>query len=147
MVKTQKKYECNGTLIKNDDIQAIGETLDVLTSNNGGKLTPTIVVKEASKKNSVLHEYFEWDNTKAAKQWRIQQARNIIAGVAEVVIIKTKPSIKRSFFSVTENGQKNYVTLRKAITTKSHRKELLSKIRNHLVNTTELMDLLLEHEN
>lgn len=146
MVTKKIKYKCNGTLIKKDDIQVIGETLDALTYNNGGKLKPIDVVKEAENSDSVLHDYFEWDNNKAAKEYRLQKARNIIASVAEVVIIKSKPSIKRSFFSVNKGGQKNYVTLKKAVTNNNYRKELLSKIRNHLINTTELMDLLLEYE-
>lgn len=39
-----------------------------------GKLTPEIIVEEASKKTSKLYPFFEWNNAKAAHQWRLEQA-------------------------------------------------------------------------
>lgn len=42
------------------------------------KLTAKIVVEEAEDKKNPLHDYFEWDNSKAGQEWRIQQARVLI---------------------------------------------------------------------
>jgi len=44
-----------------------------------GVLKPEDVVSEARKINHPLHEYFIWDNSEAAKQYRIWQARHLIA--------------------------------------------------------------------
>ena len=41
-------------------------------------LTPRVLVIESSKKESPLHSCFEWDNTKAAAEYRIVQAREIL---------------------------------------------------------------------
>lgn len=45
-------------------------------ANNG--LTAEAVVKEASKKSSPLHSYFDWENDVAGKKWRLHQARMLI---------------------------------------------------------------------
>lgn len=43
-----------------------------------GALTPEIVLDEARKKTSPLHDAFEWDDTEAANRWRLEQARHLI---------------------------------------------------------------------
>jgi hypothetical protein len=43
-----------------------------------GELTAESVLEEAKNVSSPLHALFEWDNTKAAEQWRLQQARVIV---------------------------------------------------------------------
>lgn len=45
---------------------------------NEGKLTASGLLQEAKKKTSPLHGMFEWDDTKAANEYRRQQARIII---------------------------------------------------------------------
>lgn len=46
-----------------------------------GTLKPVHVVKRAKAKTSPLHSYFEWDNSKAAYQHRLEQARDLIVSV------------------------------------------------------------------
>jgi hypothetical protein len=43
-----------------------------------GELTPSIVVEEAEDEESPLHDRFEWDNDKAAHEYRLAQARTLI---------------------------------------------------------------------
>jgi len=43
-----------------------------------GLLKPAIVVEESQPKSAPLHPCFEWDNGKAATEYRLHQARNII---------------------------------------------------------------------
>lgn len=44
----------------------------------GGPLTPSRVLKHASSPHSILHARFEWDDSKAAHQYRLAQARALI---------------------------------------------------------------------
>lgn len=44
-----------------------------------GYLKPEDIVEEARKKSNRLHDYFIWDDTEAAQQYRIWQARHLIA--------------------------------------------------------------------
>lgn len=60
------------------DAQAAGETLEHLRTNHGGLLTAELVVEQARQQSSPLHGYFEWDDTEAAHQYRLEQARHLI---------------------------------------------------------------------
>jgi hypothetical protein len=46
-----------------------------------GRLTPDAVIAAAKHPKSLLHEYFEWDDSEAARQHRLYQARKLINGV------------------------------------------------------------------
>ena len=60
------------------DAQTIGEALEAIRVARGGELTPQNVVREPESPQHPLHGFFEWDNTKAAVQFRLDQARGII---------------------------------------------------------------------
>lgn len=46
-----------------------------------GQITPTDVVDAARDPASPLHGHFEWDDSAAAEEWRLAQARTLIASV------------------------------------------------------------------
>lgn len=52
---------------------------------DAGELLPEDVVREAQKKASPLHDYFDWNNKTAAHKYRIEQARELIRSVRVVV--------------------------------------------------------------
>ena len=52
-----------------------------------GKLTASQVLEVARSPDSPLHPYFEWDDSIAAEQWRLEQARELIRRVKIVVEI------------------------------------------------------------
>lgn len=60
--------------------KVVGSTLTAIYKKHGS-LTPQQVVEEAKDKKHPLHPCFEWNNTKAAMDWRLHQARNLIASV------------------------------------------------------------------
>jgi EAL domain-containing protein (putative c-di-GMP-specific phosphodiesterase class I) len=64
-----------------------------VASAHGGLLTPEAVVKEAADPASPLHRYFEWDNRKAAHQFRIEQARRLIRSVEIDVSVSASRSV------------------------------------------------------
>lgn len=65
------------------DPQAVGETLERLRAAYGGLLSPKTVVAQA-RTDAVLHPYFEWDDTAAARAHRDAQARHLIAALVLV---------------------------------------------------------------
>ncbi len=141
-MKKKKYYARSGAPFKQEEAPIYKERLDMIASNNGGKFTPELVVDDAISKSSPFHTYFEWDDTKAGEQHRLQQARNLINHIVETVVIEGKPSLQRSFFNVKNGGGKNvYVTKAVAIKVKSYRTQLLNQIITSLENTTELMKL------
>lgn len=69
------------------DLIIARDRLVELSEENNGQITTSLVLKDAKRKESPLHDYFEWDDTKAAHQHRLQQARMLIKRV-NVVIFK-----------------------------------------------------------
>lgn len=76
-----------------------------IADKNGGVLLPEDVVEEASDKRHPLHSKFNWDNTDAAHQYRIWQARQLISVSVQVIDQNTDPS--RTFVSLsTDRSEK-----------------------------------------
>jgi hypothetical protein len=69
--------------------QEIVATIAALEDRRG-RLTAEQVVEEARPQSSPLHGCFEWDDSKAAESWRIEQARDLIKRVKIVVEIEDK---------------------------------------------------------
>jgi hypothetical protein len=59
----------------------IAATLQSIADENRGRLEPDMVVDAASDPTSVLHSHFVWDDTEAARKYRIYQARELIRSV------------------------------------------------------------------
>lgn len=70
--------------------EAIAKRLEKLASLNGGRLTPDAVLQDARSKSSPLHDQFEWDDSEAAKQWRLSQARELIRSVRIEIQTETR---------------------------------------------------------
>jgi len=137
-----------GSPFRKGEAQKFGERLEYLSSKNKGKITPDVIVQDAKQKESVFHNYFEWNNSEASRQYRLQQARNLINHIVEVVVIEGKQSQQRSFFSV-KNGNNDmvYVTVKKAITTPNYRIQLLNQLIATMENITQLMKMFRSYEN
>ena len=109
--RKKMKYQWKGR------VQYIGKAEDVAKyiKSMGNNVTPELLVKRAKFKNSLIHDYFEWDNDTAAKKYRIQQAGNLLRAIEVIVDEGDGELIKvRAFHSVTEGNEKVYVSLERA---------------------------------
>jgi len=61
--------------------QTVLAQLESIAKSNGGILRPSDVIREARPVDHPLHNRFEWDNSKAASEYRLWQARELIASV------------------------------------------------------------------
>lgn len=82
-----------------------------------GGITSQLLVIEASKEDSPLHDCFEWDDTKAADKWRLEQGRCLLKNLIMAVIEdeEEKPVYVRCFVSpieVEEQGGTSYLTIK-----------------------------------
>jgi hypothetical protein len=68
-----------------------------------GALTPLVIVEESRPENAVLHERFTWDDSEAARQYRLWQARQIVQVVSFLHPEMDTPV--RSFHSVTMEAE------------------------------------------
>lgn len=69
-----------------------------------GSLTPENVIKASIDEGAILHPLFEWDNNKAAEQYRLQQARNLINNV-EIRIVQDGQPRAISVYEIVNVGE------------------------------------------
>lgn len=65
-------------------------------------ITPEEVVEFARDERTALHRYFEWDDTAAAREYRIDQARRVLRMAVTVVDAGNKPV--RALVSLSSDG-------------------------------------------
>ena len=99
----------DGSRLKGD-ADAVGHKLHEIHAKRG-KLTAPDVVEEARPPKSVLHQYFEWDNKNAAEQWRIEQARHLVASIVTVETDGDEVRPVRSFVSLNNSYEPIEVVL------------------------------------
>jgi hypothetical protein len=99
-----------------------------------GILTPHAVVKEAAKSSSPLHDYFTWDNSKAAAAYRLWEARMIIRSA--VLVRDDTASSVRYFQSVVSKvaiqgeepeDSRFYISTERALADKTLRQQVLAR--------------------
>ncbi len=69
------------------EAKVAGEYLEKLEEEHSG-LTAKIVVDDARPVGSLLHPCFEWNDTKAAEEYRMEQARLLMRSIKVVTHIK-----------------------------------------------------------
>lgn len=106
-----------------------GAELERIRNANDGKLIQAHVIDAARSNNSPLHSCFEWDNTKAAHQWRLEQAGQLIRSL--VVIVEQENEEKspplRAFVNVTKDEERAYTSLAHAMSDDELRQQLINQ--------------------
>lgn len=69
-----------------------------------GELTPEVVIEESRSESAPLHPAFEWDNEKAAEEFRKQQARHLLRGIC--IVREESTPIPMHFHISTDEGGK-----------------------------------------
>lgn len=100
----------------------VGEHLELLRQQCKGELTPQDVLADARNPNSPLHAYFEWDDSEAAEQYRLQQARGLIRAVVAVYVSDDKPAVRqKAYVHINEPSAPHYRETGHAMSVKSTR--------------------------
>ena len=101
----------SGRSVKHVSAQDLGEELQRITEL--GTLSPDVLLKEAKRKRHLLHNAFEWDDTKAGKEYRKQQARQFINSVT--IIENSAPPVQ-AFVNIIHEVEEGIVQEYKPIT-------------------------------
>lgn len=99
--------------------------LNRLSATNGGLLMPEVVVEAAKPKTSPLHKHFEWNNTKAAAQHRLWQARQLISVCVTILPGETEPMQCFSSLSTDRGNGGGYRTTVEVLSNEDMRQQLL----------------------
>lgn len=83
---------------KNIDINLAMEEMERIESLYGS-LTPQNILDASRPKNALFHTLFQWDDTVAAEQYRLQQARTILNNI-EVTVVSDGSSKQINVYEV-----------------------------------------------
>ena len=119
--------------------EKIGQELSQL----GDAVQPASVVKKARNKKSELHKCFQWDDTKAAEEYRLVQAREVMRSITVVVEDMTtedeKPMTVRLYEHVhiesevpNRKRQSVYVPTMKVLETPDLRQQIEDRLKNDI---------------
>jgi len=75
--------------------------------NKEKKLTAEIVLNHAKKKSSPLHELFTWNNTEAANQFRLWEARTLIKSVKITMTVGVEEVKVRKYINLRTDDENN----------------------------------------
>lgn len=106
----------------------IREELEQIRETHGGILRPEDVVDFAADPETALHSQFEWDDSEAARQHRIWQARQVIRCVVTVIPQANEPI--RAYVSLVpdrSNPGGGYRDTVAVLSDDEHREQLLSQ--------------------
>lgn len=88
-----------GSQLNQEQAQKYGEYISILEEEHGG-VGVSLIVQDAAKKRSPLHEYFEWDDKVAAGNYRIEQARHLLKNINVVVKTNGDEQEVRAFHAI-----------------------------------------------
>lgn len=104
-VESKPVYEWAENVRCSGSAQIVGETLMQINEKHG-TVKPETVVHEAKRKSHPLHPFFEWDNDKAADEFRKEQARYLIRSVRIIQQVKNEePKLIRVFHNVEDTEE------------------------------------------
>lgn len=115
--------------------QTIGEHLDGLRAKRG-QLTARVVVDDARRKASPTHGIFAWDDAKAAEEYRLAQARQLLRSITVVVSVQQdgheSDVTSRAYVVVTKGSDRVYEPVSVAMEDVDMRTELLARAMGEL---------------
>jgi hypothetical protein len=89
---------------------SVGTHIEFLRRQHDGELKPEFVVNDARNPNSPLHSFFEWDDTEAAEQYRLNQARRLIRTVVAIYTEIPNREPVRAFMHIRPSAPANTET-------------------------------------
>lgn len=112
-----------------------GEFITELEQQNGC-VTPQTLLDAARPTESVIHPCYEWDDTKAAEKYRLQQSRDIIHNIVRVEVTEdgTSKNAIPILVNVSESrcDRSTYISLDTALSDSTMRNNVLRKAKEEL---------------
>jgi len=118
------EYKAKRGLPGNISAQIVGDQIELLRKKSG-TVTPNMLVAKAKAKSSPIHNCFTWDDKKAGKLRRLDEARYLLRMVTITIETEEEPIITRAFVHVSDDSE--YTTIRKVLSSKELREQLLQQ--------------------
>ena len=113
----------------------------------GNSVTAEAVVDKARRKKGELHSCFEWDDSVAAEEYRLNQAREILRSLV-IAVVPSDPSeesiVIRAYEHVDLGEQSDprraYVPTKKALNNPELRKQVIARLYSSISEAKELAE-------
>lgn len=134
----KKLYKATEGLFSQKKAQVYGECLDKISQKKSGRLKAIDVVDEARNTRNPLHNYFEWNNSKAGEKYRLHQARMLINHIVVTIKYDHTEKEQKAFFSINETPfgktkNKTYVPVEIVMAEPNFRNQVLQRAVNEVV--------------
>lgn len=99
-----------------------------------GDLSPEAVVHESQSEDSLLHGYFCWDDDKAARLYRAQQAQTLIRNIRVVIVNEEVQCNVRAYVNVrpAEGRYRSYMPTTEAVLNDTAYNDLLEQAKGDM---------------
>lgn len=111
--------------------QKVGERFERLRAKHGG-LTADVILRDARPEGSLLHRAFEWDDKRAATEFRLRQARDLVAAVVTVISEGGESRTIRAFVQIEREGESAYTATADALADPALRRQVLNRAAREL---------------
>ena len=112
--------------------KVVGKHFEKLEKKQG-ELTSQNVLDSARPEKSPIHSLFEWDDSKAAEQFRLKQASQLICNLSVEIETEDKPVEVRAYMDVSEAKVGSYLNVKSAFENKDTREIVLRRALNELI--------------
>lgn len=111
--------------------EVVGKHFQKLEKKEGA-LTSQNVLESARSEKSPIHSLFEWDDTKAAEQYRLKQAAQIICNLTVEIETDDKPIECRAYMDISEAKVGSFINVQSAFQSEESRDVVLRRALNEL---------------
>jgi len=130
-----------GAHVSHQKAQEYGEELARLEKELGF-LSPENVTTAAEKKDSPLHEVFEWNENSAARKWRLEQARNLLRSIEVETALKDGTTRRiRAFLNVKlvqkNTPERKYINVETVAKSPPLRVQIIEQAKQELIHWKE----------
>lgn len=112
--------------------EVVGKHFETLEKKEGA-LTSQIVLDSARAEKSPIHGLFEWDDEKAAEQYRLKQAAQLICNLTVEIETEDKPIECRAYMDVSEAKVGSFLNVTTAFQSEDTRDIVLRRALNELI--------------
>lgn len=121
----------DGSHITDKQARVVGPVIERIAQASGGKASAADVLAEAARSTSPLHSFFEWNDTKAAHEHRLEQARRLIRSI-EVRRVGAPEDRVRAFHVVKAGPGEGYAPIGEILKSVDMSAELLKRAKREL---------------
>ena len=108
-------------------LELIQSEIEKIKDPLSGFINPQELVDISRDKNSLLHNYFEWDDQVAGENYRINQARNLINKVRVTILDRPSQAYVSVSVNIDGSNKRGYMPLMTAIRKKDLREQVIAK--------------------